>query len=169
MGGKLGNPSGHGPPACQERIKINDSDDDMRTGTFSKDNSSPTIIDAGVHSQISISNMFTDKYVLEILSFTNKFPKSAQHISRTFGIPIAVCYRRIHLLEMLGFLKCTDSIPNGKGKRVKFYRSQITSMYLYLKDGKLQVKVKFSSGATNDFGGKWSWIDSMSDVSNDWK
>jgi hypothetical protein len=108
---------------------------------------------------VEISNLISDKYVSKILMSTFRKPKSVQNISATYGIPIAVCYRKVRQLEKLGFMSCVETKLNGNGKRVKLYQSQIINAYFFLEKGKFRAKVQLSSGTVDDFGGSWSLIE----------
>jgi hypothetical protein len=119
----------------------------------------PTAEKDSMYDPVSISNLITDKYALEILMYTYKKPKSIQNISSTFRIPIAVCYRRVRKLERLGFLRCVDKKLNGNGKWAKLYQSQVLNAYFFLEKGKFRARVQLSSGKVDDFGGSWSLVD----------
>lgn len=111
------------------------------------------------YNPVKISNLISDKYVSKILMSTYKKPKSVQTISATYGIPIAVCYRKVRQLEDLGFLRCIGDKLNGNGKRVKLYQSQIVNAHFFLEKGKFRARVQLSSGIVDDFGGSWSLLD----------
>lgn len=114
------------------------------------------------NNPIKISNLISDKYVSKILMSTYKIPKSVQSISATYGIPIAVCYRKVRQLEKLGFLSCVGDKLNGNGKRVKLYQSQIVNAHFFMEKGKFRARVQLSSGIVDDYGGSWSMIDENS-------
>ena len=105
------------------------------------------------------SRIITDKYVAKILITTYKKPKSALELSHRFGIPIAACYRRIHLLEKLGLLTCVDRVPTQKGKRVKIYLSQLKKAYIFFEKGKLRARFELKTGVVENFGGEWTPLD----------
>lgn len=88
-----------------------------------------------IYDPMSISNLITDKCALEILMSTYKKPKSIQNISSTFGIPIAVGYRRVRQLEKLGFLKCVDKKLTSRGRWYKLYQSQIVNAHFFWRKG----------------------------------
>ncbi len=111
------------------------------------------------YNPVKISNLISDKYVSKILMSTYKLPKSVQSISACYGIPIAVCYRKVRQLEKLGFLRCIGDKLNGNGKRVKLYQSQIVNAHFFLEKGKFRARVQLSSGIVDDFGGSWSLQD----------
>lgn len=105
-----------------------------------------------MESPLEITNLVTDKYVSKILLTVHKKPKCAQDISKKCDIPIAACYRRINALKSLGFLRCTESRLNIRGKRVKYYLSQIQQMHLFLEDGRFKMKIKLSNGELKFYG-----------------
>lgn len=111
------------------------------------------------YNPIMISNLISDKYVSKILMSTFKKPKSVQKISASYGIPIAVCYRKVRQLERLGFLTCIGDKLNGNGKRVKLYQSQIVNAHFFMEKGKFRARVQLSSGTVDDYGGSWSIMD----------
>lgn len=108
---------------------------------------------------VKISKLITDRYALEILMYTYKKPKSIQDISSNFGIPIAVCYRRVRRLEKIGYLRCAGKKLSRYGKWIKLYQSQIVNAYFFLEKGKFRARVQLSSGDVDDFGGSWSLAD----------
>ncbi len=108
---------------------------------------------------VEISNLISDKYVSKILMSTFKKPKSVQKISTIYGIPIAVCYRKVRQLEKLGFMRCVETKLNGNGKRVKLYQSQIVNAYFFMEKGKFRAKVQLSSGTVDDYGGSWTLVE----------
>jgi hypothetical protein len=114
------------------------------------------------YNPIMISNLISDKYVSKILMSTFKKPKSIQKISASYGIPIAVCYRKVRQLEKLGFMTCIGDKLNGNGKRVKLYQSQIVNAHFFMEKGKFRARVQLSSGLVDDFGGSWSLLDENS-------
>jgi hypothetical protein len=115
--------------------------------------------DETTYNPIMISNLISDKYVSKILMSTFKKPKSVQKISASYGIPIAVCYRKVRQLERLGFLTCIGDKLNGNGKRVKLYQSQIVNAHFFMEKGKFRARVQLSSGTVDDYGGSWSIMD----------
>ena len=112
-----------------------------------------------MRNPIEISNMISDKYVSRILMSTYKKPQSIQNLSASYGIPIAVCYRKVRQLEKLGFIGCIGSKLNKNGKRVKLYQSQIVNAFFFLEKGKFRARIQLSSGTVDDFGGSWSLVD----------
>jgi hypothetical protein len=130
----------------------------MAISPSESDISSISIVE-NMYDPVEVSNLITDKYALEILMYTYKKPKSIQNISSAFGIPIAMCYRRVRQLEKLGFLRCVGKKLNGSRKWHKLYQSQIVNAHFFLEKGKFRVRVQLSSGIVDDFGGSWSLVD----------
>lgn len=114
-------------------------------------------------SPFEASRIITDEYAAKILIATYKQPKNAVELSQRFGIPIAACYRRIHLLEKAGLLKCIDKILTQKGKRIKIYISMLKNAYIYFEKGKLRVKFELKTGDVEDFGGEYSFLNALYD------
>jgi hypothetical protein len=104
------------------------------------------------HSSVSILNLISNKQVSKILVSTYKMPKSVQTLSRINDIPIAACYRKVRLLEELGFLRCVESRLNQNGKRVKYFQCQIINAHFFLEKGKFRARIQLSSGIVDDYG-----------------
>ena len=77
-------------------------------------------------------------------------------LSRTYNIPIAVCYRKIRELEKLGFLRCVGKKLTSAGKRVKIYQSQVVNAYFVYERGKFRARIQLASGSVENFGGTWT-------------
>ncbi len=112
---------------------------------------------------IEASKIITDEYSAKILVATYKRPKSALELSHRFGIPIAACYRRIHLLEKVGLIVCVDKVLTQKGKRIKIYLSQLKNAYIFFEKGKLRVRFELKTGSIENFGGEWTPMDDSQD------
>ncbi|MHC4183722.1 MAG: ArsR/SmtB family transcription factor [Planctomycetota bacterium] len=110
-------------------------------------------------NQIEASKIITDEYTVKILVATYKKPKSALELSHRFGIPMAACYRRIHLLEKFGLLVCVDKVLTQKGKRVRIFLSQLKTAYIFFEKGKLRVRFELKTGSVENFGGEWTPLD----------
>ena len=104
------------------------------------------------HSPVSILNLISNRQVSKILISTYRVPKSVQALSNINDISIAACYRKVHLLEDLGFLRCVESKLNHNGKRVKFYQCQIQNAHFFLEKGKFRARVQLSSGIVEVYG-----------------
>jgi hypothetical protein len=108
------------------------------------------------HTPVSILNLISNKQISKILVSTYKVPKSVQSLSKINDIPIAACYRKVRILEDLGFLRCVESRLNENGKRVRFYQCQIINAHFFLEMGKFRARVQLSSGIVDDYGASGS-------------
>ncbi len=108
---------------------------------------------------LEISQLLTDEYSAKILVATTRVPRSAQEISRKFGIPIAACYRRINKLEDTGLLRCSERRLSREGKRVSYYVSNLKHAYIFFEKGKLRVKFLLKQGSLEDYEKGWYEID----------
>ena len=87
------------------------------------------------------SRLIMDEYSAKILAATTRKPKSAIQLSKKYGIPIAICYRRIHKLEEADFLEEADRVLTQDGKRVSVYKSKLKNVHIIFEDGKFKVKM----------------------------
>ena len=104
---------------------------------------------------IEAAKIITDETSAKILAATYRKPMSAIELSQKYDIPIAACYRRIHLLEEMGVLRAVKRVLTQKGKRITIYRSMLKKAYIIFEEGELKVRFQLSSGITEDFGGPW--------------
>jgi len=100
-----------------------------------------------------ISRLLTDEYAERILVATHDRPRSVQEVSDKNDIPIAACYRKVHELEELGLLHCSEIVTTPKGKTMKLYRSQLKSATLIYENGIFKVRLQFDYD--RDINGKW--------------
>jgi len=100
-----------------------------------------------------ISRLLTDEYAERILVATHGRPRSVQEVSDKNDIPIAACYRKVHELENVGLLRCSDIVTTPKGKTMKLYQSQLKSAMLVYEDGIFKVRLEFTYD--RDINGKW--------------
>jgi hypothetical protein len=110
------------------------------------------------HSPITILNLISNRQISTLLASTYRIPKSVQTLSKIHEIPIAACYRKVKLLEDLGFLRCVELRLNQNAKRVKYYQCQIKNAHFFLEKGMFRARVQLSSGFVEDFGGKTSIV-----------
>ena len=99
-----------------------------------------------------------DTYAAKILVACARKPKHALELSRRLDIPIAACYRRIHVLEKSGLLRPVDRALTQQGKRIALYQSQLKNAYIFFEGGKLRVRFQMVTGQVEDFGGEWKEI-----------
>jgi predicted ArsR family transcriptional regulator len=107
---------------------------------------------------IDACRLIMDTYAAKILVACARKPKHALELSRRLDIPIAACYRRIHVLEKSGLLKPVDRALTQQGKRIALYQSQLKNAYIFFEGGKLRVRFQMVTGQVEDFGGEWKEI-----------
>jgi hypothetical protein len=128
--------------------------------SINSENTAKPTNDPKDHSPISILNLISNRQISKILMSTFKVPKSVQTLSRINDIPIAACYRKVRLLEDLGFLRCVETRLNQNGKRVKYFQCQIINAHFFLEKGKFRARIQLSSGTVDDYEGNMSVFDS---------
>lgn len=116
----------------------------------------------GKYNPITVLNLISDRHTSKILICTHKSPRSILSISEANSIPIAVCYRKVRLLEKLGFLKCVGKKSKKSGKVSKLYQSQITCAHFFLEKGKFRARIQLAKGLVDDLGGSWSLLNEIS-------
>lgn len=99
-----------------------------------------------------------DTYAAKILVACARKPKHALELSKRLDIPIAACYRRIHVLEKAKLLKAVDRVLTQQGKRIMLYQSMLKNAYIFFEGGKLRVRFQMVTGQIEDFGGEWKEI-----------
>jgi predicted transcriptional regulator len=108
---------------------------------------------------LKTSQLLTDEYAVKILVATVRVPRSAQEISRRFGIPIAACYRRIRDLQKVGLVECKERRLSQEGKRVSFFLSTVKNAYVFFEGGRLRVKFELKTGGADQYGDQWHDIE----------
>lgn len=88
------------------------------------------------------SRLIMDEYAGKILAAAYRKPKSAIELSKKYGIPIAICYRRIHKLEEAGFLEEADRVLTQEGKRVSVYEATLDNVHIVFEDGEFKIKME---------------------------
>ena len=110
---------------------------------------------------IDACRLIMDTYAAKILVACSRKPKHALELSQNLDIPIAACYRRIHVLEKAGLIKPVDRALTQQGKRIALYQSQLKNAYIFFEGGKLRVRFQMITGQVEDFGGEWKEIKLM--------
>ncbi len=100
-----------------------------------------------------IVRILTDNYAIKILAATNKEEKSAIQLSQELEVPIAACYRRLHMLEKAGLIDVYEK-TTPKGKKMRYYISKIRRAHIKIEDNTLVVELLFSNGNKKKYNGK---------------
>jgi len=112
---------------------------------------------------IDACRLIMDTYAAKILVACARKPKHALELSKRLDIPIAACYRRIHVLERAGLLRPVSRALTQQGKRIVLYQSMLKNAYIFFEGGKLRVRFQMVTGQVQDFGGEWKEIKLLPD------
>jgi len=82
-----------------------------------------------------------DKYIEKILIATSLKPMTAAGVSKVFGIPVAICHRKMKLLEGMGLVTCTRRIVNEEKGTVKFYKALEDKVNVEKDNGRYVVRI----------------------------
>lgn len=85
-----------------------------------------------------------DSYSFRILVATHDRDCSAFDLSRSLGIPIVACYRRIRVLEDLGLLAAARMTMSSAGHPVRYFRSHLRSARIVFEDGELRAQIELA-------------------------
>jgi hypothetical protein len=99
-------------------------------------------------AKLSITQILTDKYNMNILAATNYKARSARELAFMFDIPLASCYRKLRELAAANLIDQEGSELTADGKRYTTYRSKIGSVSLVYEKGILRVKVDLNHRST---------------------
>ncbi len=97
-----------------------------------------------------ISSLLADKHSARILFATMRNPRSAFDLSQSIGIPIAVCFRKIKLLEDAGLIVCAERTVVNGGKRVSLFRSNLKNSHVFLERNKIQARIELFDGSMQE-------------------
>jgi predicted transcriptional regulator len=70
---------------------------------------------------IDASELITDMDMEKILLGTYQKSRSAPELSEVYGIPIAVCFKKIKTLRKMGLLNVTETVRAASGKKMEYY------------------------------------------------
>jgi predicted transcriptional regulator len=101
-----------------------------------------------VANELSIAQILTDQYNMNILAATSHKARSARELAFMFDIPLASCYRKLRELSSSGLIEQEGSELTSDGKRYKIYRSRIGCVTLVYEKGTLRVKVDMTYRST---------------------
>jgi predicted transcriptional regulator len=98
------------------------------------------------------SRIMADRHSARILLATMRNPRSAFDISENLGIPIAVCFRKIKLLEDAGLIICAERRFTKSGKRISLFKSTLRNGPIVFESSKVQAKIEMFDGSTQEVG-----------------
>ena len=97
-----------------------------------------------------ISRLLADKHSARILFATMRNQRSAFELSDNLGIPIAVCFRKIKLLEDADLVFCAERKLTNEGKRISLFRSNLRNGHIILERNKVQARIEIFDGSTQE-------------------
>lgn len=77
-------------------------------------------------------------------------PKDVYELSKMLGIPIAVCYRKIKLLEESGLMFSPERKLTQAGKRISVYKSNVKNAQIVFERNNIRAKIEMIDGTTQD-------------------
>ncbi len=95
-------------------------------------------------SAFAVIRTALDGYAFRILVATHDRECTAFDLSRSLGIPIVACYRRLRTLEDLGVIGATRVAMSSAGHPIRVYRSRLRSAQIRFEDGRLQARIEFA-------------------------
>ncbi len=101
--------------------------------------------------EIDATKLLMDQDIEKILLGTYKKSKSVQEISEMYGIPIAVCFRKVRKLSNMGLMEVKETIFSSNSKKVDYYTANLDNAYVFYDSGKLKVRFKVVLQMATDF------------------
>ena len=98
---------------------------------------------------VEMVEILGDRYSVIILTATNRKPQTVLELSARYGIPVAVCYRRVKILLKHGFMMRDERILTQEGRRIWRYLSNVNLLNIYFGDGKLMARCELRNGYIN--------------------
>ena len=100
-----------------------------------------------------------DKYIEKILIATSLKPMTATGVSKVFGIPVAICHRKMKLLEGLGLVTCAQRVVTEEKGTVKFYKAHEDKVNVVKDNGRYVVKINVPLDVALDISIGWRDFD----------
>jgi hypothetical protein len=94
--------------------------------------------------------LLKEEYSAKILLATMRKPRAAFELSDKFGIPIAVCFRRIKQLEDSGLIVCAERRLTQEGKRVSLFKSNVDNAEVVLERNEVRAQVEIFDGSIQE-------------------
>ena len=100
---------------------------------------------------INATKFVGDVEVEKILLGTCGREMTVRWISVAYGIPPAVCYRKVLALLNGGLLTETRAHLCRDGKIIKFYRANLEKAYVHYDDGRIKIRLKVVLNITKEY------------------
>jgi hypothetical protein len=100
---------------------------------------------------IDATELITDMDMEKILLGTYQKSRSAPELSEVYGIPVAVCFKKIKTLRKMGLLKVTETVRAANGKKVEYYTANLDNAYVFYDSGRVKVRFTVVLQMAQDF------------------
>jgi len=100
---------------------------------------------------IDATRLLLDPDMERILAGTYEKSRSAIELSKIYGIPIAICHRKIKTLKKRGLLRTMEAIQDSRGKKHERYSANLENAYVYYDSGKIKVRFTVVLQMAEDF------------------
>ncbi len=97
-----------------------------------------------------ISRLLADRHSARILLATMRNPRSAFDISENLGMPIAVCFRKIKILEDAGLITCAERRFSKNGKKISLFKSNLRNGQMVFERNQVQAQIEMFDGSTQE-------------------
>ena len=92
-----------------------------------------------------------DKFIEKILIGTSQKPMTTKNLSELYDIPIALCIKKIKLLEKLGLVVCVRKVVmKDDDLTSRFYRASEDKVKVHRENGRYVVKIDLPLGTAID-------------------
>lgn len=82
-----------------------------------------------------------DRYIEKILICTSQKPMTAKKISELYDIPIAICNKKMRMLESLGLVVCVKKLTLDNDGMTKFFIASEKRVKVEHENGRYVVKI----------------------------
>lgn len=100
---------------------------------------------------INATKFVGDVEVEKILLGTCDREMTVRWLSMAYGIPLAICHRKVLVLVNDGLLTETRAHLCQDGKTIKFYRANMENAYVFYDNGRFKIRFKIILNVTKDY------------------
>lgn len=100
---------------------------------------------------IDASELLMDADMEKILIGTYNMSSSAPELSEKYGIPIAVCFRKIKILKNRGLVNVVETVKTKDGRTVEYLTANLENAYVFYDQGRVKVRFTVVLQMAEDF------------------
>ena len=100
---------------------------------------------------IDATELLMDTDMEKILIGTYNMSKNASELSEKYGIPIAVCFRKIKILKNRGLVRVVETVKGDNGKAVEYLTANLENAYVFYDSGRVKVRFTVVLQMAEDF------------------